>query len=173
VAALGWMAAGADGPLERRSPTQVPAFVAADSGTQDRARTLVLDGDNASEVRYFLIRGAGNHLGDAEQFTAAGPNARLGETVGRLVAGSGADQAGQLGSYAIRYILLREGRSSSAMGRVLDATPGLMRVSRQDGLALWRVDREVARVTLTDKQHPPKPVAAGPVDVHTRVPAGA
>ncbi|WP_431036133.1 glycosyltransferase [Streptomyces sp. P6-2-1] len=173
AAALGWMAAGADGPLERRSPAQVPAFVAADSGTQDRARTLVLDGDSASEVRYFLIRGAGNHLGDAEQFAAAGPNAALGETVGRLVAGSGADQAGQLGSYAIRYVLLREGRSSSAMGRVLDATPGLMRVSRQDGLALWRVDREVARVMLTDKQRPPKPVAAGPVDVHTRIPAGA
>ena len=45
IAAAGWMLGGAAGPLERRDPTQVPAFVAEESSTRDQTRTLVLDGD--------------------------------------------------------------------------------------------------------------------------------
>src|SRR5690606_38899046 len=46
--AAGWMIRGADGPLQRRDPVQVPAFVAEESGTRDQARTLVLDSDSAA-----------------------------------------------------------------------------------------------------------------------------
>lgn len=34
------------------------------------------------------------------------------------------------------------------MSRVLDATPGLSRLSQLDGSALWRVDQEAARVMI-------------------------
>lgn len=171
VAAAGWMVSGADGPLERRSPVQVPAFVAAESGTEDQPRTLVLAGDSANEIAYTLVRGSGSRLGDAELLDAAGTNSRLGKVVGRLVAGSGAVQADELGGFAVRYVLVRDG-SSRDMSRVLDATPGLTRLSRQDGSALWRVDRQVARATLVQKSRAPQPVPAGPVELHTRVPAG-
>ncbi|MET8227370.1 glycosyltransferase [Streptomyces sp. NPDC004082] len=167
----GWMIRGADGPLERRDPVQVPAFVAEESGTRDQARTLVLDSDTAARVGYTLVRGSGARLGDAELAAAGGENAKLGKVVANLVAGSGADQADQLGGFAVRYVLVRKG-APREVSRVLDATPGLSRLSQQDGGALWRVDRQVSRVAVVPKSGEPQAVAAGPVDVHTSVPAG-
>ncbi|MFJ5552483.1 glycosyltransferase family 2 protein [Streptomyces sp. NPDC093225] len=173
VAAAGWMLGGAAGPLERRDPVQVPAFVAEESRTRDQARTLVLDGDSPAKVAYTLVRGSGGHLGDAEIAAANGSDPRLDKVVSNLVAGSGADQTDQLGSFAIRYVLVRDG-APQQMGRVLDATPGLSRLSQLDGSALWRVDRQVARaVILSGKPgDDPIPVASGAVEAHTEVPAG-
>ncbi|MFE0103243.1 glycosyltransferase [Streptomyces sp. NPDC059009] len=171
LVAAGWMIRGGDGPLERRDPVQVPAFVAEESGTQDQARTLVLDSDRAAKVSYTLVRGSGARLGDAELAAAAGSNKRLERTVARLVAGSGADQADQLGGFAVRYVLVRDG-APRQMSRVLDATPGLSRLSQEDGSALWRVDRQVARAAIVPKSGDPAPVAAGPVELHTKIPSG-
>ncbi|WP_394431353.1 glycosyltransferase [Streptomyces sp. SGAir0957] len=174
--AAGWMIAGADGPLERRDPVQVPAFVAEEAGTRDQARTLVLAG-STGQVSYTLVRGAGARLGDGELTAAAGENQNLDKVVSNLVAGSGADQADQLGGFAVRYVLVRDG-APRQMSRVLDATPGLTRLSQQDGTALWRVDRQVARaVVLPTADAGPtaeeaKPLAAGPVDLHTELPNG-
>ncbi|MFE6410690.1 glycosyltransferase [Streptomyces sp. NPDC057837] len=172
--AAGWMIRGADGPLERRDPIQVPAFVAEESGTRDQARTLVLDSDSGARVGYMLVRGSGVRLGDGEIAAADGENTRLDKVVANLVAGSGADQAGQLGGFAVRYVLVDQG-APREVTRVLDATPGLTRLSQQGGGALWRVDREVARATLVPASGPgtPRPVAAGPVEIHTTVPAGS
>ncbi|WP_338897920.1 glycosyltransferase family 2 protein [Streptomyces sp. TG1A-60] len=170
LAAAGWVIGGADGPLERRDPVQVPAFVAEESGTRDQARTLVLDSESTSRVGYILVRGSGVRLGDAE-LTAAGENEQLDKVVANLVAGSGADQTDELGGFAVRYVLVRPG-APREVGRVLDATPGLSRLSQQDGSALWRVNRQVARVTIEVSSGDPKAVAAGPVDVHTTIPAG-
>ncbi|MFM9457596.1 glycosyltransferase [Streptomyces europaeiscabiei] len=171
LAAAGWVLGGADGPLERRDPVQVPAFVAEESGTRDQARTLVLDSDSTAKVGYTLVRGSGVRLGDAELTAAAGKNNQLDKVVANLVAGSGADQTDELGGFAVRYVLVRPG-APREVSRVLDATPGLSRLSQQDGSALWRVDRQVARVTVEASSGDPKAVAAGPVDVHTTLPAG-
>ncbi|CAM5407017.1 Integral membrane regulatory protein OS=Streptomyces glaucescens OX=1907 GN=SGLAU_13785 PE=4 SV=1 [Streptomyces glaucescens] len=175
LVAAGWMIRGADGPLERRDdPAQVPAFVAEDSGTRDRARTLVLDSDSTAHVRYTLVRGSGARLGDAEFAAAQGANERLDKVVANLVAGSGADQADQLGAFAVRYVLVHKG-APREVSRVLDTTPGLMRLSEQNGSALWRVVREVSRAAIVPAagSGEPLPVAAGPVEIHTTIPAGA
>ncbi|WP_344402087.1 glycosyltransferase [Streptomyces longisporus] len=174
VIAFGWMIRGADGPVERQDPVQVPAFVAEESGTQDQARTLVLDSDSTARVGYTLVRGSGARLGDAESAAADGENARLDKVVANLVAGSGADQADQLGKFAVRYVLVRKG-APREVTRVLDATPGLSRLSQQGGSALWRVDQEVARATLVPASGSgtAQPVAAGPVEIHTTVPSGS
>jgi hypothetical protein len=64
------------------------------------------------------------------------------------------------------------------MSRVLDASPGLTRLSQQDGTALWRVDRQVARAVVLptadagSTAEDAVPVAAGPVELHTKVPQG-
>ncbi|MGW8374661.1 glycosyltransferase [Streptomyces sp. ODS28] len=186
IAAFGWMIGGADGPLSRRSPEQVPAFVAEESKTQDQARTLVMDGEAdrssgaAADVAYSLVRGAGARLGDADLAATAGDNPRLDKIVANLVAGSGADQTSQLGKYAVRYVLVRDG-APRQMGRVLDATPGLTRLSQSDGSALWRVEREVSRVSIVPgtqgnaaagKETAPVPVAAGAVDSSTQIKGG-
>ncbi|MFD8870203.1 family 2 glycosyl transferase, partial [Streptomyces sp. NPDC059590] len=188
-AAAAWMLSGADGPVVRRAPDQVPAFVAAESSTRDQARTLVLDG-NGAQADYVLVRGSGARLGDAELTGAAGGDRRLDRVVANLIAGSGADQTGQLGGYAIRYVVVREG-SARQMSRVLDATPGLTRLSQEDGSALWRVDQRISRVTIVPgaqagetaetggqggstagSQAAPVNVPSGPVEAHTTVPAG-
>ncbi len=190
LVAAGWMIRGADGPLERRDPVQVPAFVAEESGTRDQARTLVLDSDSAAHVGYMLVRGSGARLGDAELAAADGENAQLDKVVANLVAGSGADQADQLGGFAVRYILVHRG-APREVTRVLDATPGLTRLSQQEGGALWRVDRQVSRATIlpagaaasgsragadsgsASASGAPQAVAAGPVEIHTTIPSGA
>ncbi|MFC9705841.1 glycosyltransferase [Streptomyces sp. NPDC056943] len=183
VAAVGWMIGGADGPLTRRDPVQVPAFVAEESGTRDQPRTLVLGGTSPGEVAYSLVRGSGARLGDGELSTAAEADPRLDQVVAHLVAGSGADQTQELSGYAIRYVLVRDG-APRQMSRVLDATPGLSRLSQLDGSALWRVDREIARIMIvppaakngdtaaTGDSAKSVAVAAGPVEAHTDVPAG-
>ncbi|WP_079141713.1 glycosyltransferase [Streptomyces sp. LUP30] len=173
LVAAGWMIGGADGPLERRDPVQVPAFVAEEAGDRDQARTLVLDSD-AAHVGYMLVRGSGARLGDAELAAADGENKQLDKVVANLVAGSGADQADQLGKFAVGYVLVHKGAPREAT-RVLDATPGLKRLSQQDGSALWRVDQEVSRaaVVADSGKGAATPVAAGPVDVHTTVPDGS
>ncbi|GAB2996869.1 glycosyltransferase [Streptomyces pseudoechinosporeus] len=172
LVAAGWMIGGADGPLERRDPVQVPAFVAEESGTRDQARTLVLDSDSTARVGYTLVRGSGARLGDAELATADGENKKLDSVVANLVAGSGADQADQLGGFAVRYVLVHQG-APREVSRVLDATPGLSRLSQQDGSALWRVDRQVSRAAIVPESGEPQPIAAGPVEVHTTIPSGA
>ncbi|WP_405751634.1 glycosyltransferase [Streptomyces sp. NBC_00012] len=173
LAAVGWMIGGASGPLERRDPVQVPAFVAEESTTRDQPRTLVLGGTSPAHVSYTLVRGSGARLGDAELTESGGSNSHFDKVVANLVAGSGADQGSQLSGFAIRYVLVRDG-APKQMSRVLDATPGLSRLSQLDGSALWRVDRQVARVMImpsgTDGE--PLPVGSLPVEAHTRIPAG-
>ncbi|MFE3651117.1 family 2 glycosyl transferase, partial [Streptomyces sp. NPDC059152] len=126
--------------------------------------------------------GSGPPLGDADRAAEAGPDTRLDAVVAHLVAGSGADQTDRLGGYAVRYVLVRKG-APREMGRVLDATPGLTRLSQEDGSALWRVDQRVSRISIVPGQTKegtgngdavaPVPVPAGPVDAHTtKVPAG-
>ncbi|WP_407565265.1 glycosyltransferase [Streptomyces sp. 184] len=180
VLAVGWMWRGADGPLERGGVEQVPAFVAEESRTPDQPRTLVVGG-SVGEVEYMLVRGAGARLGDAELAEAGGGNIRLSGVVSGLVAGSGANQSAELGEYAVRYVLVRND-APDAFGRVLDATPGLTRLSQQDGGALWRVDARVSRATVVAAEPEgdeaaattaePLPVAAGPVEVHTDLKEG-
>jgi GT2 family glycosyltransferase len=173
LAAAGWMFTGADGPLGRRDPVQVPAFVAEESTTRDQPRTLVLGSSSAGQVSYSLVRGSGGRLGDAELTAAAGSTTHLDKIVSNLVAGSGADQAGQLGGFAVRYVLVRDG-APRQMSRVLDSTPGLSRLSQLDGSALWRVDRQVARLMVVPPGDgaEPLPVASQGIEAHTTVPAG-
>ncbi|MFE3519732.1 glycosyltransferase family 2 protein [Streptomyces sp. NPDC059166] len=173
LAAVSWMVGGAAGPVERRDPVQVPAFVAEESGTRDQPRTLVLGGSSPGAVSYTLVRGSGARLGDAELTAAGGSNARLDKVVANLVAGSGADQGSQLSGFAIRYVLVRDGASRET-SRVLDSTPGLSRLSQLDGSALWRVDRQVSRLAIVPagEDAEPVPVGSQAVEAHTEVPAG-
>lgn len=175
LTAAAWLFAGADGPLQRRDPVQVPAFVAEAGGDDNQTRTLVLDLDPEAPgtVSYSLVRGSGARLGDAETAAATGSDRRLDKVVSNLVAGSGADQSSQLSAYAIRFVMFRPG-GPEEIRRVLDATPGLSRRHQQDGTALWGVEPWLPRAVIVPGQQgeAPIPVAAGPVEVHAEIPAG-
>ncbi len=176
IAAVGWMAGGAAGPLQRRDPTQVPAFVAEESSTRDQARTLIIGG-LPGHVQYTLVRGSGARMGDGEIIAESGANPGLDSIVANLVAGSGADQTSRLGGYAISFVLLEKGAPAD-MSRTLDSTPGLGRLSQAGGTALWQVGDEVARITITAPKGAggsaakPVLVASGKVDAHTTIPSG-
>ncbi|MFD9522189.1 glycosyltransferase family 2 protein [Streptomyces sp. NPDC059979] len=173
VAGATWMLAGADGPLERRDPVQVPAFVADAGGDDNQTRTLILDLDPPATVSYSLVRGSGGRLGDADVTARTGGDPRLDKVVSNLVAGSGADQSSQLSAYAVRFVMFRPG-GPEEIRRVLDATPGLSRRHQQDGTALWGVEPWLPRtVIVPGKQgEAPIPVASGPVEAHGKIPAG-
>jgi GT2 family glycosyltransferase len=170
LAAFTWVVDGANGPLRRGDPQQVPAFVAEEATTGDQPRTLVLDG-TPGDVSYAVVRGAGARIGDAELAAEAPADKALDTVVANLVAGSGADQGSRLAGYAIRYVLAQKG-APRQFDRVLDSTPGLSRVSQTDGSELWRVDTIVSRITITSKGAQPVPVISGRVQAHTKVPAG-
>ncbi|MEV6574127.1 glycosyltransferase [Streptomyces sp. NPDC051577] len=172
LAAAGWMFSGAEGPLERRDPAQVPAAAAYLSGDTNQTRTLVLTGDSPATVSYSLVRGSGARLGDAELLAGAGSEPRLAKVVSSLVSGSGADQSAQLDDFAVRYVVLQPG-APDHFRRVLDATPGLKAV-QDDDVASWEVERAPARAVIVPGRQGQAPVAieAGPVEVHTTIPAG-
>ena len=170
LAAFTWVVDGADGPIKRSDPQQVPAFVAEEATSVDQPRTLVLSGAGG-RVSYALVRGAGARIGDAELAAEAPRDHALDTVVANLVAGSGADQGSRLAGYAVRYVLAQKGTPRS-YGRVLDSTPGISRVSQADGGELWRVDTAVSRMTITSNGAQPVSVASGRVEAHTKVPAG-
>ncbi|MFF5707347.1 glycosyltransferase [Streptomyces sp. NPDC012794] len=171
--AAAWAAAGADGPLGRRDPVQVPAVVAEHSGDTNRTRTLVLGGDSPATVSYVLVRGSGARLGDGELLAAAGPDPRLAKAVSSLVSGAGANQSEQLSAFAVRYVMIPPG-GPAPMRRVLDGTPGLKQRHQNDGTALWEVERLTSRVAILPGhgQAAPITVDAGPVEVHADIPEG-
>ncbi len=74
----------------------------------------------------------------------------------------------------MRYVLVHKGAPRDVT-RVLDATPGMSRLSQQNGSALWRVDQQVSRATIVPAggAGAAVSVAAGPVDIHTTVPSGS
>ncbi|MET9610799.1 glycosyltransferase family 2 protein [Streptomyces sp. NPDC006512] len=173
AAAALWAGAGADGPLKRRDPVQVPAVVAEQSADSNQTRTLVLGGDSPATVSYTLVRGSGVRLGDAELLAAAGSEPRLAKAVAGLVSGSGANHSEQLGAFAVRYVMIPPG-GPERMRRVLDGTPGLKQRHQDDGTALWEVQQLPARVTILDRRQGRAPIAvdAGPVRARARIPAG-
>ncbi|MFD3935889.1 glycosyltransferase [Streptomyces sp. NPDC058611] len=173
LGAAGWVLDGAAGPLQRRDPVQVPAFVADAGGDDNQTRTLILDLDGPAGVSYSLVRGSGGRLGDAETTAATGGDARLDKVVSNLVAGSGADQSSQLSAFAIRFVMFRPG-GPEEIRRVLDATPGLSRRHQQDGTALWGVEPWLPRTVIVPGTpgEAPVPVSSGPVEAHADIPAG-
>ncbi|MFE6866431.1 glycosyltransferase [Kitasatospora sp. NPDC057692] len=172
---LWWAVTGADGPLHRDRGAQVPAFIAEQAGTTDRSRTLVVTGDpKGGSVDYTVVRGAGLTLGQAESTVdpATGTTAGLDRTVGSLLAGSGADQAGALSRYGIAYVLVDQ-PLIGAFKDVLDTTPGLVKANQDGGAALWQVDGTPAtRALITAPGTAPVVVPSGERDVDTAVPAG-
>ena len=104
LAAASWVSAAPTDRSSAATRVQVPAFVAEESGTRDQARTLVLDSDRGPRL---LRPGPRLRRPPRRRRTRRGGRRepQLDEVVANLVAGSGADQAGRLAGYAVRYVL--------------------------------------------------------------------
>ncbi|MFD0528533.1 hypothetical protein ACFQ1I_18360 [Kitasatospora arboriphila] len=172
--AVWWAIAGADGPLQRTRESQLPAFIAEQAGTTDRSRTLVLTGKaDGSAVGYALVRDAGLTLGQAEATVDAAATQGLTGLTGRLLAGSGGDQAKALAAYGIGYVEVKDPLTAKVRD-VLDTTPGLSRLSRDNGIAIWQVTGAPATraVVVAPKGGGTTPLPSGAHDIVTDLPDG-
>ncbi|GJF34803.1 integral membrane regulatory protein [Kitasatospora sp. NE20-6] len=172
--ALWWAVAGADGPLQRSREAMLPAFIAEQAGTTDRSRTLVLSGRaDGTAVGYALVRDSGLTLGQAEATVDAAADQDLTGVTGRLLSGSGGDQAHALARYGIAYVEVRDPLIAKVRD-VLDTTPGITRLSQGKGIAIWQVTgAEATRAVITSpKGGADVPVPSGAHDIVTRIPAG-
>jgi GT2 family glycosyltransferase len=174
LAGTTWLWRGADDPVRRGSADTVPANVAAESGTSDRPRTLVLRSPgNGSELSYVLVRGAGPRLGAVDESVPAEAYAELKALVGDLVSGRGDAVAPRLSDFAIRYVEVRTPVAAS-VSEALDTVPGLERLASSSDHALWRLALPTARLTVAVPGNPPTTVAlaSGATSATGALPAG-
>jgi hypothetical protein len=152
-----WVVTGAEGPVQRRDPVLLPAFVAAEGDGPDRPRTLVLRARDSDELRYALLRAEGPRTGDAELSPPVDAATGLDAVVADLASGRGGDAAARLVPYGVRFVQL--GRPfDPAVARAIDAVPGVVRVSGPSGSILWRIDFRTGRLRVL----PPGAKVVGP-----------
>jgi hypothetical protein len=144
--AVGWFPE-AQGQMHRSPAEAVPAFVAADAATPDAPRTLVLTQDSSGGVAYNLINGAGPVLGDADVSPGVEVLTQLDTQVAALSSGRGGDEVDALAGFGVRYVLLSN-TSTKEIVSVLDAEPGLRRLSTSGGEVLWRIAGTTSRARL-------------------------
>ncbi len=147
LAGVWWVRAGADGPVQRRDPVLLPAYVAAEGTSGLRPRTLVVQVRSTDALGYTLLGSSGPRLGDADTAPAASSSRRLDSLVADLTSGRGGDAAVQLAAYDVRYVLVERPVPPQLAG-TLDAIPGLARLSAQDGSGLWKLVTAGARLRL-------------------------
>ena len=177
-----WAGAGADGPVQRRDPVLLPAFVAAEGATPARPRTLVLRERADRSLGYALLRSDGPRTGDAELTPGAGSAPGLDAAVADLASGRGGDAAARLVPFGVRFVLLARPADRSLV-RAVESVPGISPVSSQHGTVLWRVGYRTARVRVlppgagvvgSDGAPPPSQVVpAGQTTAHSDLPDGA
>jgi len=181
VVAGWWAVAGAGGPLERRDPVLLPAFVAAEGDGPDRPRTLVLRSLGTGRLSYSLLRSKGPRTGDAEVSPRSGAGSGLDPVVADLASGRGGDAAARLVPYGVRFVLLRR-PVLDVVAQAVDAVPGMVRGSGPAGSVLWRIDYPTGRLRVLPPGSgvvdgdgaPPtaRVVAAGQVRADARLGAG-
>lgn len=146
LSAVLWLPLG-EGVLRKGPVSAVPAFVAAEAESPQAPRTLILRQDRTGRVSYSLLNGSGPVLGESDVSPPAEVWAALDPAVAALAAGLGGDEVDILAGYGVRFVLLAAGTSSDLIP-VIDAEPGLRRLSTAQGEILWRISGVTARARV-------------------------
>jgi GT2 family glycosyltransferase len=163
LVAVYWVADGVRGPIGSVTTPLLPAFVSA-SSSGGQYRTLVLRPAGAA-LTYTLIRQSDPTLGEPELTVAAPAAAALDRQVAALGAPQGADAGDPglvLGDFGIKWVML-PGPVSQALAQRLDASVGLVPVSKAPAYDLWQVAGPVARVRVVAKDGTVTSLATQPV----------
>lgn len=171
VAAGAWVWQGAGGPLERRDPVVVPAFVAEEAAGPRQPRTLVLTSPGPGDVAYSIVRGSGPGLGDADVAPKASTYRPLDTYLGKLLSGGGGADASMLASYGVEFVQLKPPVAADLVAR-LDGTPGLQRVGAEKDTTLWRLQYPVGRALIVAPDGATAVVPSTRDGVSTRIEAG-
>lgn len=167
LAAVVWIGSGVRGPVGEVEGGPLPAFVAA-SADGTRARTLVLGLREDGGAAYALLRGASPQAGEEELRPSDAARERLDGLVARLAAGHGTDGLARMGVY---HLVVRAPERQESLLAVLDAVPELVRLSRGEDFAVWRLAEPGGRLMLADGAEI-TPLDSGEVSARVRIPAG-
>ncbi len=144
-----WVADGVQGPVGAVSAPVLPAFVSASSAEGTQYRTLILREDG-SVLDYSVVRQGDPTLGEPELTASTPAEQALTQQVSALAAPDGADAGDPglvLGDFGIRWVLL-PGPVDPALSQRLDASVGLVPLSKAPAYDLWQVTGPVARVRV-------------------------
>ena len=167
LAAAGWVAGGAAGPLTRTDPDTVPAFVNGSAGE----RTLVMRREPTGRVAYTVLRGTEPMLGESETPAEERARRRMDDLVAGLAGGRAGDGRA-LARMGVRYVLVPR-PARDPLTRVLDATPELTRLSRTGSFGVWRLPYPAGRLMLLDGRNTtPLNVDARAAEARVRIPPG-
>jgi GT2 family glycosyltransferase len=148
LAAWFWMADGVRGPVTTVTSPVLPAFVAASSAGGPQDRTLILR-ENNGVLDYSVVRQGDPSLGEPELAGYPPAEQALATQVAAMAAGGadGGDPGQVLTEFGIRWVLLPSPIATSLVQR-LDASVGLVQLSRAPAYDLWEVTGPVARVRV-------------------------
>jgi len=169
ASAVVWLHRGVENPVAKVNGTSLPAFVALQSQSSAKPRTLVLQAD-AQSVAYALVRGSGPQLGDAEVAPLSSKVGSLDAVVSDLAAGRGGVEIQRLANYAVRFVLVNA-PVPPQLAQQLDAAPGLTRVGAPNGGALWQVNAISARARFVPRVGGPSVLPANEITADGPVPA--
>jgi GT2 family glycosyltransferase len=139
AAGVTWLVRSADGPITTGGARVVPAFVRASMDAPARPRVLVLRPSADESVHYALLRDPNDpSIGQRQLAPAPDQRSALSRTVQHLVSGSGSGAAGQLSTYAVRWVIVAPSPARHQLAARLDRAQGLTR-SPTRAAALWTV----------------------------------
>jgi GT2 family glycosyltransferase len=144
-----WVTDGVRGPVGTVNAPVLPAFVAASSAGGTQYRTLILR-ENGSVLDYSVIRQGDPTLGEPELTASTPAEQALTAQVSALAAPDGADAGDPglvLGEFGVRWVLV-PGPVDPALALRLDASVGLVPLSKAPAYDLWQVTGPVARVRV-------------------------
>jgi hypothetical protein len=152
-----WVRSGSDGPLGRRPPSDIPAYL-SDAAAQDPADgTLVVRGSRTRGYSYLLVRQAGLRLGDDSVAPSPLEESALTSYVGDLVASPRPTAVAALSRRGVGYVYAPAPADVALVG-VLDSTAGLAPGSAgRRGDRAWRLE-----ATPSDADLPVAPDRARP-----------
>jgi len=149
LAAVYWVTDGVHGPVGSVTAPVLPAFVAASSSDGTQYRTLIVR-PNGSMLDFAVVRQSDPTLGQPELTSYTPAEQALGQLVAALESPDGADAGDPglvLGDFGIRWVLL-PGPVNAALAQRLDASVGLVPLSKAPAYDLWQVTGPVARVRV-------------------------
>ncbi len=141
VAGLGWWAAAEpDGPLDRREPHPVPAYM-SDAAIDDPSQgVLVVRGSSSGTYRYVVLRGHGLHTGDETVLPPVDAQRPLTDLVGRLATAPEPEDVTALRDQGVRFVYA-PAPADPALAAKLDSVSGLTQGSAvRPGARAWQVD---------------------------------
>ncbi len=161
VCAGWWAWTGSGGPLDRREPSRVPAYM-TDAAAADPVRgVLVVRGSRASGFDHQLLRQPGLRVGDDTALPSAADQARLTAYVQQLAGAPQPSDVAGLARLGVAYVYVPPPADVGLVGN-LDSVSGVTAGSAlTPGARAWQLEAAPSRADLTEPDEAARPWLLG------------